>query len=609
MNAFWSMSEVNVTNFKNNVSLVPNLAGIDARAENGAVIATAGNLLLRTPDDANFADPANYDYRILPGSAAIDIGVSLAAADFPVTTDIEGNARPQGSAYDAGISEAGALSVFLIASPPPSVGATGSVNASTIGGTPPYTYAWSNGAGTASITGVPEGLYQVTVTDSLGAQKTRATYLIPGAVMGAPVSVTPANQVFAPTFNAPPGTYLTGQSVALVSATAGAAIRYTTDGTNPSDTVGTLYSTPIVVDNTVTLKAIAYKAGMVNSTVETATYIIDNGPPNTQLTIAAVSESSHTSSNAPTNALDGNLGTSWASNGDGEWLQLDLGVPSRIGFLNIAVGTATSRSYYYDLQASNDGLNWSTILTGGRTPLNAGLQKHDINDVQPVRYLRIVMHGSNYSPTLNNIAEVEVWGGPAIGGGGEPPAAPTNLTAVSGDTVVTLEWDASTGANSYNVKRATVTGGPYETVAAGVATTNFSDNNVMNTTTYYYVVTGVNLYGASDDSNEASATPQGLPPEPSESISAAPADGHVVVSWSPAAKTDAYTLKRATTAGGPYTTVAADLITTVFADVGLTNGTTYYYVVSGTNVDGEGANSTETSATPQAGYAGVLHIL
>ena len=103
------------------------------------------------------------------------------------------------------------------------------------------------------------------------------------------------------------------------------------------------------------------------------------------------------------------------------------------------------------------------------------------------------------------------------------------------------------------------------------------------------MVTGVNLYGASDDSNEAAATPEGLPPVPSDNLSVAAADGHVVVSWTPTAKTDTYTLKRATTAGGPYTTIEADLTATVYADVGLINGTTYYYVVSGVNVDGEGA--------------------
>jgi fibronectin type 3 domain-containing protein len=50
--------------------------------------------------------------------------------------------------------------------------------------------------------------------------------------------------------------------------------------------------------------------------------------------------------------------------------------------------------------------------------------------------------------------------------------------------------------------------------------------------------------------------------------------------------------------GGPYTTVASPTSTT-FTDTALTNGTTYYYVVTAVNSGGESGNSTETSATPQ----------
>src|SRR4029077_16231868 len=46
-----------------------------------------------------------------------------------------------------------------------------------------------------------------------------------------------------------------------------------------------------------------------------------------------------------------------------------------------------------------------------------------------------------------------------------PPPAPTNLTPTAGDNRVDLSWTASTGATSYNVKRATVTGGPYSTIS------------------------------------------------------------------------------------------------------------------------------------------------
>jgi len=51
--------------------------------------------------------------------------------------------------------------------------------------------------------------------------------------------------VVTPVFNPSAGNYIAGQTVAMSSTTAGASIRYTTNGTAPSSTVGTLYSGPI----------------------------------------------------------------------------------------------------------------------------------------------------------------------------------------------------------------------------------------------------------------------------------------------------------------------------------------------------------------------------
>ena len=78
-----------------------------------------------------------------------------------------------------------------------------------------------------------------------------------------------------PTFSPAAGTYTSVQNVTITSTTSGASIRYTTDGSTPSDTVGTLYSTPVSIGVTTTLKAIAYKAGMSNSTVRTGLYTIN----------------------------------------------------------------------------------------------------------------------------------------------------------------------------------------------------------------------------------------------------------------------------------------------------------------------------------------------
>ena len=76
-----------------------------------------------------------------------------------------------------------------------------------------------------------------------------------------------------PTFSPAPGTYTSGQSVALADATTGAAIYYTTNGTTPT-TASTLYSSPIAVSSTTTINAIAVESGYSSSAVATGTYTI-----------------------------------------------------------------------------------------------------------------------------------------------------------------------------------------------------------------------------------------------------------------------------------------------------------------------------------------------
>ena len=86
---------------------------------------------------------------------------------------------------------------------------------------------------------------------------------------------TAANAVATPTFSPAAGTYASAQSVELNTTTAGATIYYTTDGTDPT-TSSSVYSSAISVSTTTTIKAIAVKEGMDNSTVASATYTIVN---------------------------------------------------------------------------------------------------------------------------------------------------------------------------------------------------------------------------------------------------------------------------------------------------------------------------------------------
>ena len=76
--------------------------------------------------------------------------------------------------------------------------------------------------------------------------------------------------VAAPTFSVPEGTYTEAQTVTLACETEGAAIYYTLDGTDPT-AESTLYTAPITISTTTTVKAIAIKDDVL-STVASATY-------------------------------------------------------------------------------------------------------------------------------------------------------------------------------------------------------------------------------------------------------------------------------------------------------------------------------------------------
>jgi len=86
-----------------------------------------------------------------------------------------------------------------------------------------------------------------------------------------------AGTVATPTFTPPAGTYSSGQSVTISTTTLGASIRYTTDGSTPTSTLGNLYLSPVSVSSSLTLKAIAYKTGMTDSPVASAAYTISGG--------------------------------------------------------------------------------------------------------------------------------------------------------------------------------------------------------------------------------------------------------------------------------------------------------------------------------------------
>ncbi len=90
----------------------------------------------------------------------------------------------------------------------------------------------------------------------------------------------------------------------------------------------------------------------------------------------------------------------------------------------------------------------------------------------------------------------------------EEPVAPEGLDAAPATaSQIDLVWNAAGNASQYNLKRGTVSGGPYEVIAIGPTMTNYTDSGLLAGTNYYYVISTLADGMESADSGEVSAVP------------------------------------------------------------------------------------------------------
>lgn len=90
----------------------------------------------------------------------------------------------------------------------------------------------------------------------------------------AQAAYTITGTVASPSFTPGTGIYNVAQSVTITTTTPGATIRYTLDGSTPTETNGTIYMSPVAINNSATLKAVAYKANWLTSQVSNAVYTL-----------------------------------------------------------------------------------------------------------------------------------------------------------------------------------------------------------------------------------------------------------------------------------------------------------------------------------------------
>jgi fibronectin type 3 domain-containing protein len=175
------------------------------------------------------------------------------------------------------------------------------------------------------------------------------------------------------------------------------------------------------------------------------------------------------------------------------------------------------------------------------------------------------------------------------------------LTLKPGNNKIDLSWTAPANGSlsGFRVYRKDTGNYALVTSLTGAGSTSYADSGLTNGTTYTYYVTAVG--NCSADSDAKSSAPVCTPLSAPVNLQASAGDGTVTLTWDAVPGADHYTVSRGSATGGPYTplTPASPIKTNSYSDTGLTNGQTYYYVVTVSNGSCDSVSSSQASAMPQ----------
>ncbi len=183
----------------------------------------------------------------------------------------------------------------------------------------------------------------------------------------------------------------------------------------------------------------------------------------------------------------------------------------------------------------------------------------------------------------------------------DAPANPQNLEAAGGDRQVVLNWDAVPEATQYRIYMSIDADPDHGVEIATVTSSTYSVQDLVNGTTYYFVVKAENAGVFSEASNQASATPSTVPGEPTR-VTAKAGNGRAVITFTAPADNGGSPItgyEVTISPGGTVVTGGTSSITIT----GLTNGTSYSFTVKAINDAGSSEASEESNAvTPRASH-------
>ncbi|MCT8140274.1 right-handed parallel beta-helix repeat-containing protein [Anaerobacillus sp. CMMVII] len=229
--------------------------------------------------------------------------------------------------------------------------------------------------------------------------------------------------------------------------------------------------------------------------------------------------------NVPENTLDDDLGTRWSAQGEGEWIQYDLGRVEELGYLGVAFHSGNVRKSTIGVELSVDGSEWSKVVSQFESSGESiNLELVDFDD-QTARYVRIIGYG-NSSNAWNSLTAVHIYapGEPVVeqltvlDPGPKPDAKPFTKAglyypdeteyvphtpnAVTGVTLNVLDFGADTQDSDHDDTPAIIAAieaaQPGDEVYFPNGIYNLRGTMPNDHTSHFYLKNGVNLRGQSE---------------------------------------------------------------------------------------------------------------
>ena len=276
------------------------------------------------------------------------------------------------------------------------------------------------------------------------------------------------------------------------------------------------------------------------------------------------------------------------------WQTQDIGAVGNTGSSLYANGVLIVTGAGADIQGAADAFRFDYVTTTGDCTIIARVRS--VQDVDPWSKAGVMIRQSLDAGAANAFVGVTpgngvTWQYRSSAGGGTGYNNTNNLNAPYWVKLV-RSGNTFTGYRSPDgvtwMPQGTNTFTMTSTVYVGLALTSHNSSSLCTATFDNVTVPG-----------------WPTPPAAPAGLTATAGNAQVALSWSASATATNYYVKRSTTSGSGYANIATNASLT-FTNTGLNNGTLYYFVVSGVNAAGGGANSTEASARPTSSASAQL---